>query len=147
MLIYKSPRLAKRIAIRSADKPMTFLQKRALNLLAIPLVLNGMFIKKVDLKQYYVVSDQNTRDIKIGKDNLVVFTSNEFLKRIGRIDTAKKILRYVLNSYAFLDFCSMLNSKEYSTEQIKQEMLENKFLSERDNIIMLFLSTQEVANS
>ncbi len=102
--MYKSPSLAKNIAIRSADanKPMTFWQKRALNLLAAPLIVHGLFIKKVNLKQYYVVSDQHTRDIKISKDNLVVFTSNEFVKRIGRIDTAKKILRYILNSYAII---------------------------------------------
>ncbi len=61
----------------------------------------------------------------------------------------KRLLRkeLLLLVDAFLDFCSMLNSNEYSTEQIKQEMLEKDSMSVRDNLIMSFLSTQEVASS
>lgn len=102
-LIHKSPELAKDIAKKSALKPMTFWQKRALNALSIFLIIHGMFVEKNELQKYYVaVPDEDKRNFVAQEGSIIVFTSEDFIKRITRIDTVKKVLNIGLNLYAFL---------------------------------------------
>ena len=102
-LIKKSPEFAQDIAKKSALKPMTFWQKRSLNALSIFLIIHGMFVEKNELQKYYVaVPEEDKRTFVVQEGTIIVFTSEDFINRITRIDTVKKVLSLGLNLYAFL---------------------------------------------